>query len=68
MRISIERFAREMILLVDASGSMQGASLEQAKAAVGEALDRLSDRAPSGNVRAARDWVAKREGRRRRGK
>ena len=35
---------REMVLIIDTSGSMQGASIEQAKAAVGEALDRLTER------------------------
>ncbi len=43
-KAAFESVPREMVLIVDTSGSMQGASLEQAKAAVGEALDRLTAR------------------------
>ena len=42
--LAFERVPRETILIVDTSGSMQGASIEQAKAAVGEALASLTER------------------------
>lgn len=38
------RVPRETILIVDTSGSMQGTSIEQAKAALSDALDRLTMR------------------------
>ena len=43
-KAAYQSIAREMVLIIDTSGSMQGASIEQAKAAVGEALDRLTER------------------------
>ena len=41
---AFERVPRETILIVDTSGSMQGASMEQAKAAVIHALTTLTER------------------------
>jgi Ca-activated chloride channel family protein len=41
---AFQRLPRETILIVDTSGSMQGASMEQAKQAVAHALDTLTDR------------------------
>jgi Ca-activated chloride channel family protein len=43
-KAAFESVPREMVLIIDTSGSMQGASIAQAKAAVGEALDRLTER------------------------
>ena len=45
-RATFERMPRETILIVDTSGSMEGVSMDQAKAALGMALDTLrpSDR------------------------
>jgi Ca-activated chloride channel family protein len=40
----MERVPREVILVIDTSGSMQGSSMEQAKAAVIQALDALTPR------------------------
>ena len=40
---SIKRLAREVILIIDTSGSMQGASLVQAKAALSHALASLGE-------------------------
>lgn len=41
---SFQRVPRETILIVDTSGSMQGASMEQAKLAVNQALATLTER------------------------
>jgi Ca-activated chloride channel family protein len=41
---ALQRLARETVLIVDTSGSMQGASMEQAKQAVVHALDTLTER------------------------
>ncbi len=43
-RAAFERMPRETILVVDTSGSMQGTSMEQAKQALGQALDTLGAR------------------------
>ncbi|HEX7465854.1 MAG TPA: VIT domain-containing protein, partial [Usitatibacter sp.] len=43
-KVAFERVPRETILIVDTSGSMQGASMEQAKAAVHHALSTLTER------------------------
>ena len=43
-KAALARVPRETILIVDTSGSMQGASIEQAKAALGEALASLTER------------------------
>lgn len=43
-KAAFQSVPREMVLIIDTSGSMQGASIAQAKAAVGEALDRLTER------------------------
>ena len=41
---ALQRVPRETVLIVDTSGSMQGASMEQAKQAVAHALDTLTER------------------------
>ena len=41
---ALARVPRETILIIDTSGSMQGTSLAQAKAALSEAFDRLTER------------------------
>ena len=41
---ALQRLPRETVLIVDTSGSMQGASMEQAKQAVAHALDTLTER------------------------
>ncbi|HXZ48639.1 MAG TPA: marine proteobacterial sortase target protein [Usitatibacter sp.] len=43
-KVASERVPRETILVVDTSGSMQGSSLEQAKAALATALASLTER------------------------
>ncbi|HSN21562.1 MAG TPA: marine proteobacterial sortase target protein [Usitatibacter sp.] len=43
-KAAFQRVPRETILIVDTSGSMQGTSIEQAKAALSDALDRLTER------------------------
>lgn len=43
-KVAFERVPRETILIVDTSGSMQGASMEQAKAALVHALGTLTER------------------------
>ena len=43
-KASLEHVPRETVLIVDTSGSMQGVSLDQAKAALREALGRLTGR------------------------
>jgi Ca-activated chloride channel family protein len=43
-KAAFQRIPRETVLIVDTSGSMQGASMEQAKQAVGFALDTLTER------------------------
>jgi Ca-activated chloride channel family protein len=43
-KAALARVPRETILIVDTSGSMQGASIEQAKAALGQALASLTER------------------------
>jgi len=43
-RAAFERLPRETILIVDTSGSMQGASIQQARAALEMALDTLTPR------------------------
>ncbi|HXS50988.1 MAG TPA: marine proteobacterial sortase target protein [Usitatibacter sp.] len=43
-KAAFQAVPREMVLVIDTSGSMQGASIAQAKAAVDEALDRLDER------------------------
>jgi Ca-activated chloride channel homolog len=43
-RAAFERMPRETILVVDTSGSMQGASIEQARQALDHALDTLTPR------------------------
>ncbi len=43
-KAAFERVPRETILIVDTSGSMQGASIMQAKAALNQALDSLTER------------------------
>jgi Ca-activated chloride channel family protein len=43
-KAAFSRVPRETILIVDTSGSMQGTSIAQAKAALSDALDRLTER------------------------
>jgi Ca-activated chloride channel family protein len=43
-KAALDRVPRETVLIVDTSGSMQGVSLDQAKAALREALNRLTER------------------------
>src|SRR5258708_6027863 len=43
-KAAVQRVPRETILIVDTSGSMAGASMEQAKAAVNHALSTLTER------------------------
>jgi Ca-activated chloride channel family protein len=43
-KAAFQRVPRETVLIVDTSGSMQGASMEQAKAAVNHALSTLTER------------------------
>jgi len=43
-KAALDRVPRETILIVDTSGSMQGTSLTQAKAALSQAFDRLTER------------------------
>ena len=43
-RVTFERMPRETILVVDTSGSMQGASIQQARLALEHALDSLTPR------------------------
>jgi len=43
-KAALEHVPRETVLIVDTSGSMQGVSLDQAKAALREALGRLTER------------------------
>ncbi|HEX6634281.1 MAG TPA: marine proteobacterial sortase target protein [Usitatibacter sp.] len=43
-KLAFSRVPRETILIVDTSGSMQGTSIAQAKAALSDALDRLTER------------------------
>lgn len=43
-KATFARVPRETILIVDTSGSMQGTSIQQAKAALSDALDRLTAR------------------------
>ena len=43
-KVAFQRVPRETILIIDTSGSMQGASMEQAKAAVNHALASLTER------------------------
>jgi Ca-activated chloride channel homolog len=43
-KAALDRVPRETVLIVDTSGSMQGVSLDQAKAALREALGRLTGR------------------------
>jgi Ca-activated chloride channel family protein len=43
-KAAFERLPREIVLIADTSGSMQGASMEQAKAALVHALGTLSER------------------------